>query len=62
MSTFSAISHQGLPGDDKVYRKMFIGEDKVIGCIMLGGTKGFNRATEALGEKRMHRCVGSLLR
>jgi nitrite reductase (NADH) large subunit len=35
---------------DKVYKKMLIGENKVIGCIMLGDTKGFNRVTEVMGE------------
>lgn len=36
--------------DDEVYKKMFIRENKVIGCIMPGDTKGFHRVTEAMGE------------
>lgn len=36
--------------DDKVYKKMVIEGNKVIGCIMLGDTKGFNRVTKAMAE------------
>lgn len=38
--------------DEKVYKKMVIDGNKVVGCIMLGDTKGFNRVTEAMAEGR----------
>ncbi len=36
--------------DEKIYKKMVIEGNKVIGCIMLGDTKGFNRVTRAMAE------------
>jgi len=36
--------------DEKVYKKIVIEANKVIGCIMLGDTKGFNRVTRAMAE------------
>jgi nitrite reductase (NADH) large subunit len=36
--------------DEKVYKKMVIDGNKVVGCIMLGDTKGFNRVTKAMAE------------
>jgi nitrite reductase (NADH) large subunit len=38
--------------DGRVYRKMVIDGNKVVGCIMLGETKGFNRVTGAMAEGR----------
>ena len=36
--------------DEKVYKKIVIENNKIIGCIMLGETKGFNRITRAISE------------
>jgi len=38
--------------DEKVYKKMVIDGNKVVGCIMLGDTNSFNRVTEAMAEGR----------
>jgi nitrite reductase (NADH) large subunit len=38
--------------DEKTYKKLVIEDDRIIGCIMLGDTKGFNRVTRAMAEKR----------
>jgi nitrite reductase (NADH) large subunit len=46
--------------DDKVYKKMVIEGNKVIGCIMLGDTKGFNRVTKAMAEGRDASTVSDL--
>jgi len=37
--------------DEKVYKKIVIENDQIIGCIMLGDTKGFNIMTKAISEK-----------
>jgi nitrite reductase (NADH) large subunit len=37
-------------GDDH-YRKVVIKDNQIIGCIMLGDTKGFNRITKMMAEK-----------
>lgn len=37
--------------DEKVYKKLVIDNDRIIGCIMLGDTKGFNRITKAMSDK-----------
>jgi len=37
--------------DEKVYKKIVIENDQIIGCIMLGDTKGFNKMTKAISEK-----------
>jgi len=36
--------------DEKVYKKIVIENNKIIGCIMLGDTKGFNKITKAISE------------
>ena len=36
--------------DEKVYKKIVLENDQIIGCIMLGDTKGFNRVTKAMSE------------
>ncbi|MBL7175616.1 MAG: NAD(P)/FAD-dependent oxidoreductase [Desulfobacteraceae bacterium] len=36
---------------EKRYKKIVIENDQIIGCIMLGDTKGFNRITKAMSEK-----------
>jgi nitrite reductase (NADH) large subunit len=36
---------------DEVYKKVVFEDNRVIGCIMLGDTKGFNRITKAMREK-----------
>jgi nitrite reductase (NADH) large subunit len=38
--------------DDKQYKKVVIGNNQVIGCIMLGDTKGFNPITKMMAEKQ----------
>ena len=37
--------------DEKIYRKIVVDNNKIIGCIMLGDTKGFNKLTKAMSEK-----------
>ena len=38
--------------DEHVYKKLIIDKDRIIGCIMLGDTTGFNKITKAmLAEK-----------
>ncbi len=37
--------------DDAVYRKVVLEKDRIVGCIMLGNTKGFSRITKAMEEK-----------
>lgn len=37
--------------DDKIYKKVVIKEGRVIGCIMLGDTSGFNKITKMIAEK-----------
>jgi nitrite reductase (NADH) large subunit len=36
--------------DEKVYKKIVIENNRIIGCIMLGETKGFNKITKAISE------------
>lgn len=38
--------------DERVYKKIVIQDNRIIGCIMLGDTKGFEKITKALSEKR----------
>ena len=38
--------------DERVYKKVVIENDQIIGCIMLGDTKGFNKITRVMSEKR----------
>ncbi|UCF83732.1 MAG: NAD(P)/FAD-dependent oxidoreductase [Desulfobacteraceae bacterium] len=37
--------------DEKIYKKIVVDNNKIIGCIMLGDTKGFNKITKAISEK-----------
>ena len=37
--------------DGDVYKKIVIEDNHIIGCIMLGDTKGFNKITKAMSEK-----------
>ena len=37
--------------DDTVYKKVVLEKDRIVGCIMLGNTKGFSRITKAMEEK-----------
>lgn len=37
---------------DKTYRKIVLDNSLIIGCIMLGHTKGFNQVTKLMSEKR----------
>jgi nitrite reductase (NADH) large subunit len=36
--------------DEQIYKKIVIENNKIIGCIMLGDTKGFNKITRAISE------------
>ncbi|MFP4037012.1 MAG: NAD(P)/FAD-dependent oxidoreductase, partial [Desulfobacteraceae bacterium] len=36
---------------DEVYKKVVFEDKRLIGCIMLGDTKGFNRITKGMREK-----------
>lgn len=36
---------------DKIYKKIVIEHDQIVGCIMLGDTKGFNAITKAMSKK-----------
>jgi len=38
--------------DDKVYKKIVIEKNQIVGCIMLGDTKAFNKITKAMSEKK----------
>ena len=38
--------------DEQVYKKIVLEKDKIIGCIMLGDTKGFNRIKKMMSEER----------
>jgi len=38
--------------DKETYRKIVLDNNRIIGCIMLGDTKGFNKITKAMSEKR----------
>jgi len=37
--------------DNRVYKKLVFDDDKIVGCIMLGDKKGFNKITRAMSEK-----------
>ncbi len=37
--------------DEKVYKKIVIENNQIIGCIMLGNTKDFNKITKAISAK-----------
>lgn len=37
---------------EKTYKKIVLDNDRIIGCIMLGDTKGFNQVTKLMSEKR----------
>jgi len=37
---------------EKVYKKIVIENNRIIGCIMLGDTKGFDQITRIMSEKR----------
>jgi nitrite reductase (NADH) large subunit len=38
--------------DKEIYKKIVLDNNRIIGCIMLGDTKGFNKITKAMSEKR----------
>jgi nitrite reductase (NADH) large subunit len=38
--------------DEKTYKKIVIDKERIIGCIMLGDTKGFIKITKAMSEKQ----------
>jgi nitrite reductase (NADH) large subunit len=37
---------------DRVYKKIVLKDNQMIGCIMLGDTKGFDKITKAMSQKR----------
>ena len=37
--------------DDVVYKQVVLEKDRIVGCIMLGNTKGFTRITKAMEEE-----------
>jgi len=37
---------------DKIYKKIVLDENRIIGCIMLGDTKAFNDITKLMSDKR----------
>jgi nitrite reductase (NADH) large subunit len=38
---------------DRIYKKIVLENDQIIGCIMLGDTKGFNAITKAISKKKV---------
>jgi nitrite reductase (NADH) large subunit len=38
--------------DDKIYKKVVFQDGQILGCIMLGDTKGFSKITKAMSEKQ----------
>jgi nitrite reductase (NADH) large subunit len=38
--------------DEATYKKIVMNNNRIIGCIMLGDTKGFNKITKAMSENR----------
>ena len=38
--------------DQKMYKKLVIDQNRIIGCIMLGDTKGFTKVTKMMAEKQ----------
>jgi nitrite reductase (NADH) large subunit len=38
--------------DQKVYKKIVLESDQVVGCLMLGDTKGFTKITKLMSEKQ----------
>ena len=38
--------------DGNMYKKIVLDQDRIIGCIMLGDKKGFNRITKVMAEKK----------
>jgi nitrite reductase (NADH) large subunit len=44
-----------------IYRKIVIKDNHIVGCIMLGNTKGFNRITKMMAEKTDVSQIGDIL-
>jgi nitrite reductase (NADH) large subunit len=38
--------------DKEIYKKIVLDNNRIIGCIMLGDTKGFNKIIKAMSEKK----------
>lgn len=38
--------------DDKVYKKIVLENNKIVGCIMLGDTKGFNKIKKMMSDEQ----------
>ena len=48
--------------DEHVYKKLVIDKDRIIGCIMLGDTTGFNKITKVmLAEKNVSQIKENIL-
>jgi len=47
--------------DEKIYKKIVLENDQIIGCIMLGDTKGFNKVTKAMSENQKFSQVEQLI-
>ena len=37
--------------NEKVYKRIVLQNDRILGCIMLGDTRGFNQVTKAMSQK-----------
>jgi len=48
--------------DEKTYKKIVIDNNLIIGCIMLGDKKGFNKITRMMSEKRSLTEIGDDLK
>jgi nitrite reductase (NADH) large subunit len=38
--------------DEKTYKKVVVENNRIVGCIMLGDTKGFSKVTRMMGDKQ----------
>ncbi len=47
--------------EERIYRKIVIKDNHIVGCIMLGETKGFNQITKMMAEKTDISKIGDLL-
>ncbi|MBN1833138.1 MAG: NAD(P)/FAD-dependent oxidoreductase [Deltaproteobacteria bacterium] len=47
--------------EGRIYRKIVIKDNHIVGCIMLGETKGFNQITKMMAEKTDISQIGDLL-
>jgi nitrite reductase (NADH) large subunit len=38
--------------DEKTYKKIVVDNNRIVGCIMLGDTKGFTKVTKMMADKQ----------